>query len=216
MDTVFHAILERFAKNIQDFFFVQIGANDGVTQDPIFPFVVKHGWTGILVEPQENVFAKLVANYSRHGMKAGFVFEKVAIAEARGKVLLHSRAGSEFGLGASLMPDEYFMNVKPQAWKNRAARGEAVQVEVDAMTLDDLLQKHDVKKVDMFQIDVEGYDDNIIRMIDFERYTPFLVNYESDKLGQKKQECEELLQRHGYALHHHGLDTLAYLNAAGG
>ncbi|AMK10069.1 hypothetical protein AWY79_02530 [Pseudodesulfovibrio indicus] len=58
-------------------------------------------------------------------------------------------------------------------------------------------------RVDMFSIDVEGYDFNIIKMIDFER----------GKLGEQKQLCERLLRAHGYQLHHHGLDTLAYLDS---
>ena len=31
--------------------FLEIGANDGVANDPIYPFVSRFGWTGIMVEP---------------------------------------------------------------------------------------------------------------------------------------------------------------------
>ena len=36
--------------------FVQIGANDGVTGDPIRRFILEFGWSGVLVEPQLEIF----------------------------------------------------------------------------------------------------------------------------------------------------------------
>ncbi len=32
-------------------YFIGIGANDGVTHDPLYPFVRDFGWRGIMVEP---------------------------------------------------------------------------------------------------------------------------------------------------------------------
>lgn len=204
----FNEIVDRFAREIQDFSFVVIGANDGMTGDPIYPFIRKYGWKGVLVEPQANRFSELVRNFRDQD---GLAFENAAIAETPGKVVLNTCG--ELGMGSSLMPDEYFLEVKPQAFANRQACGGTVPVEVDAITLEDLLGKHGIKRVDMFSIDVEGYDFNIIKMIDFEHHRPSLINYESDKLGDRKQLCERLLKAHGYQLHHHGLDTLAYLDS---
>ena len=33
------------------FFFVNIGANDGVSNDLIYPFLREYAWSGIVVEP---------------------------------------------------------------------------------------------------------------------------------------------------------------------
>src|SRR5580698_10060540 len=46
-----------------DIFFLQIGAHDGLTKDPIAPLVRQHHWRGLLVEPQKQVFAQLIKNY---------------------------------------------------------------------------------------------------------------------------------------------------------
>ena len=206
MMKTFNEIVKSFAKVIPDFLFVVIGANDGMTGDPIYPFIKEYGWKGVLVEPQKNRFDQLVRNFAGQD---GLAFENAAIAETPGTVILNTCG--ELGMGSSLMPDEYFLEVKPQAFANRQACGGTVPVKVDAITLDDLLHKHKMVKVDMFSIDVEGYDFNIIKMIDFERHKPSLINYESDKLGKQKLLCERLLRAHGYQFHYHGLDTLAYL-----
>ena len=39
----------------KEIFFIQIGANDGKSTDPLYRFVTELGWSGILVEPQPNV-----------------------------------------------------------------------------------------------------------------------------------------------------------------
>src|SRR5687767_667926 len=45
------------------FFFVQIGANDGRRGDPVFQFIRQYRWRGLLLEPQPDVFRVLVRNY---------------------------------------------------------------------------------------------------------------------------------------------------------
>jgi hypothetical protein len=35
-----------------DPFFVQIGVYDGASNDPLCDVILKHGWRGVLVEPQ--------------------------------------------------------------------------------------------------------------------------------------------------------------------
>ena len=46
-----------------DFYFVEIGANDGVNFDPLRPLVLEHHLRGLLVEPLPDRFASLQSNY---------------------------------------------------------------------------------------------------------------------------------------------------------
>src|SRR5664279_1658362 len=48
-------------------YFIGIGANDGVTHDPLYPFVRDFGWRGIMVEPIPEAFAALERNYAGFG-----------------------------------------------------------------------------------------------------------------------------------------------------
>ena len=67
-------------------FFVQIGAHDGRTLDPISPYVREFGWKGLLIEPQPNVFAQLQVNYAD---RPDLILENVAIGEKEGTLRLH-------------------------------------------------------------------------------------------------------------------------------
>src|SRR5271155_2568223 len=68
-----------------DIFFLQIGAHDGVSYDPIHNYIAKHHWKGLLVEPQPAVFQKLKENYA--GEKQ-LLFENSAIAQQDGTLEL--------------------------------------------------------------------------------------------------------------------------------
>ena len=65
--------------------FVQVGANDGSFVDPIRPYIVECGWRGILIEPQPDVFEKLVSNYADY--KEQLAFENVAISSGESLIL---------------------------------------------------------------------------------------------------------------------------------
>src|SRR3989338_9032362 len=78
--------LNELATVRQDVFFVEIGAMDGVSFDPLYAVAKKHGWRGLLVEPLPDLFAKLKENYS--GV-AGVSFENMAVAEEKGEKVMY-------------------------------------------------------------------------------------------------------------------------------
>ena len=61
--TSFDALMQRrlatCKRNRQAFRFVQVGANDGVSHDPINAFVTRNRLAGVVIEPLPDVFAKL-------------------------------------------------------------------------------------------------------------------------------------------------------------
>jgi hypothetical protein len=76
----YHNILEKNA-NKDNFFFIQIGSNDGKTGDPIHKYIIKYDWQGILVEPVYYLYKKLLKTYSE---KNNLVFKNIAIADKEG------------------------------------------------------------------------------------------------------------------------------------
>ena len=58
----FNSIVTNYTSKKDDFFFIQIGSNDGKYDNPIHEYVIKFKWSGILVEPNINCFNKLVKN----------------------------------------------------------------------------------------------------------------------------------------------------------
>jgi FkbM family methyltransferase len=188
-----------------DIFFLQIGAHNGLDYDPIAPFVREHHWRGLLVEPQKHVFAQLQANYA--GEKQ-LQFENAAIAERAGTFTLYAFAGADAADPASMAASSrrHYLTLNSEG-----RRGSIKPMEVPALTLDGLLTKHGVERVDLLQIDTEGYDFQIIKMIDFNRIKPQLIHFESNFLNRRqKEECVRLFDAHGYSFLTVGIDSIAY------
>ena len=59
----FERSIRRFELQHDDFYFVQIGAYNGVTSDPFLRFILEGTWKCILVEPQQRYFSILQAIY---------------------------------------------------------------------------------------------------------------------------------------------------------
>ena len=85
-EVLYNSIVDAYAERNADFFFIQVGANDGVRNDPIGPKVKKYGWHGVLIEPQPDLFEKLKENYRGYG---GLHFENAAVSSVPGIVSLH-------------------------------------------------------------------------------------------------------------------------------
>ena len=85
-----------------------------------------------------------------------------------------------------------------------------VREEVKAITFDELIQRHHITTLDLILIDTEGYDLNILKMIDFSRFRPKLVIYEHKHLSaDDKTTASSLLKSNGYAIHSAGENNAA-------
>jgi hypothetical protein len=64
--------------------------------------------------------------------------------------------------------------------------------------------------LDYLQIDTEGFDDEIIKMIDFSQVKPKLIKFESVHLSlEKKLSTVDLLKSQGYKIIDEGTDMIA-------
>jgi len=192
----------------KEIFFVQIGAHDGRTHDPIAPYVQKFHWRGLLVEPQPAVFAKLVEHYAGD---PGLIFENVAVAEKEGSLILYcfKQATPEDHSSMLASTKRHYLQLNGDN-----VRDEPHPIEVPAVTLSSLLTKHRISQVDLLQIDTEGYDYPIIKSLDFTRIKPQVVHFENNFMNSRqKTHCADLFAAQGYALLDLGIDTIAVLQA---
>lgn len=194
----------------EDFYFVQIGAFDGVRNDIIREFILKYKWRGILVEPVKYLFDKLVNNYKEQD---NLIFENVAISEKNGIRDFH-RLKENIG---NLLPYyEELGTLSPEIiLKNRDVipniEDYLITEKVNCVTLSDLLKKHNINKVDLLQVDTEGYDYNIIKTIDFRFINPRIILYEHKHLTPVvNKECINFLKNKGYLVAKLGVDTLVF------
>jgi FkbM family methyltransferase len=205
-------IVEKYASKTPNFFFIQIGSNDGVTKDPLFGYIAKFGWKGILVEPVKYLFDKLKETYD---FRDGLYFENVAIDVEDGvKALYRIKKSDTEGDPAYY---EQIGSLKRSVVEKH--RGEIPNFEERIMTenvrcisLQSLLSKYQVINIDLMHIDTEGNDYEIIRSIPFDVLRPKMILYEHVHLSADDQyACQNLLQSNGYRLLKTTYDTFAYL-----
>jgi hypothetical protein len=80
--------------------------------------------------------------------------------------------------------------------------------EVECVTLETLLRRSGLDRVDLLVIDTEGYDWEIIRSIDFEAWRPRLLVYEQYHLSpEDRNECRAHLRTVGYETMEEHFDT---------
>jgi len=192
----------------RDFRFVQIGANDGLLDDPIVKMVKAWNLCGVLVEPMPDYFQRLQENYS--GIK-GVCFENCAVSDRDGTCSLYRFRSPE-----SLHPlaaGHASLDRRHLVKQSRYMPGSEEQIEeikVTALSLDSLFAKHSISCIDLLQVDTEGYDYEIVRMTMNTSVRPAIINYERVNLSVNQQyRCRTLLDSQGYAMMDHGGDTLA-------
>lgn len=204
-------ILSAFKYRDPEFFFVQIGAYDGQESDPLNSMIKEYKWKGILIEPQPEAFARLKENYSSLN---GLIFENVAIAAEEGSLpffrlrntfshLFHA----DYGTLASFDANHILKHLSTPNTSEDVL--EAIQI--SCMPLSKLLDKHQVNKIDLLQIDAEGYDYQILQMIPFDRIKPRVIRFEHANLcDTDKNAAMHLLLQNCYKLVIGSYDVTAF------
>jgi FkbM family methyltransferase len=195
-----------------EFFFIQVGAHDGVRFDELYQRVTRVNPRGIVIEPLPRYFARLQMNYEDY---PGVIAVNVALHRSEASVAIHHvdpEKAIEAGLPAwadgigSLLPDHHKRIQVPESCMTTT--------QVPAISFARLLDEHSVQHVDLLQIDAEGFDDEVLRMFPFERLKPLLIKYEHDGLDAAgRRDTTELLVKHGYIVCTEHEDTVAILPA---
>jgi len=218
-----HYIIDKNSKGKRQFYFLQIGGNDGFINDPIFKFVKRYSWKGIIVEPQKEVFHKMLKKTYRFEKKV--ILENLAISEKNGVRKLYKLAisNSRWATGLATFNRKTLENQITRNYVDNRAKKEGIETpaniddyitfeEVRCSTITDLLKKHQFKSLDLLQIDTEGYDFEIIKTIDFLNFKPSMISFENAHLSKQDMlKCEELFVKHGYSMEHISGESIAYL-----
>jgi FkbM family methyltransferase len=179
--------------------FVQVGANDGVFGDPLRSYIAGYPWRGILVEPQPDVFQRLIQNYQACADR--LVFEMAAISRDQSQFTMYKAPA---GLHADQTYASSIASGNPEtiARQLKIAPSALEKIVVPALTLDELLAKHGFGDIQVLQIDVEGYDWQVLETIDLKRRSPAIIQFESGHLSN--DDCNRAVQhlsKHGYEIY---------------
>jgi FkbM family methyltransferase len=156
--------------------FFQIGTNDG---DDLFNKLVKKYIPEciILVEPNNDLINKIKKNYSN--MNNVYIYNNAIYYTDDEDIQLYIPAKNgvmgtvaENGL---IYSDSHFSLVPMNDWGNK---NDMAKITTKSITFDTICSNHGITNIDYLQIDTEGFDSEIIKMIDFSKYKINTIRFE--------------------------------------
>jgi len=159
--------------------FVDVGAHDGVTFNNTLFFERELKWSGINIEPIEEVFNKLVIN------RPDSININVAAGQNESyEKFLHNKGYTEMLSG--LMTG--YTNKHLTRLENELSifGGESNIITVQVRTLKNIFNDYNIKHVDYLTIDVEGSEEDVIRGIDFDNVTIDIIGFENNEPERSK------------------------------
>ena len=182
-------------------FFIEAGAYDGFDQSNTYYLEKKRGWSGLLIEPIPENFSKIkncrsCATYNCALVSNNFVSKKVKVNYA------------------GLMSITDF--AMPEKQQNEHIRNgmtchgldTSYEVFVQALPLSKVISKFNPSKIDFVSLDVEGYENEVLKGIDFKIHRPeyFLIEERdhektSSFLKQHDYKCIDQFSHHDYFYH---------------
>lgn len=193
--------------------FVQIGANDGLRNDPVREFVVRDEWSGVFIEPLPTVFSELQQNYRYLNSRRKLAFENVAISSETTALPFYTF--QEAFLQRLSHEGRLDMLRKSSFDKSHVAQfashpDELLQVDVPCTSITRIIEKHfSDGALDLLVIDAEGHESTILRSIDFSTARISAIFFESRHLGAEREPLLQLLTSNGYTVREAGDDAFA-------
>lgn len=214
-----HLVLNKLTKR-KGYSVIQLGAFVGKTiNDPLYDILCRQlkkvPGKLILVEPVKEYYTELVKNYE--GIP-GVSFENVAISDKSGTATFYRLGVDPVEHGypdwlaqlSSLKEDRmgslwdrYEQNPE---YKEFYLKHRILET-VNCITFQELAERHNLTSLDFLQMDVEGYEFEILKTINFEEFPVRFVNYENVLLHENKVTTENFMKQFGYNIIDHGQDT---------
>jgi FkbM family methyltransferase len=173
-------IIRDYFNDQRDGVFLDVGANDFKRDSNTYFLEIQLGWTGIAIEPQ----TKFAPGYAKHRPKTRFVPLFVSEASNQKAILYVSKND----LVAS--SDERFVQEE--------GGGSAQPVRVNTTTLDDILSRSGITRLDFVSIDVELHEPEVLSGFSINRFEPKLVCIEAHL--PVRQKVLDYFAAHGYTI----------------
>jgi len=158
---------------------VQIGANRG--NDELIS-IIKDATIDklVLVKPLEKFNENLLKCYSHI---KNLIIENIVITDDNTKhsefFYLHSKMDDNSEQASLLQSHINKVFNRPEYKLDGTYEEQVIQTEIKCCTINDLFKKHNLSNIDILFIDAEGFDDKIIRSIDFEKNSIRKIYYEN-------------------------------------
>lgn len=199
--------LLRLSRELVEPTFCLVGANDGVTDDHIHPFVRKGAWRGVAIEPVPGCFAELERVYRNLPVQ----LFNLAIHETESLATLHFLDSSKAALppwakGVGSFDPERLEIVEDLP----NAAGAITELRVPCRRLEAVIAETGFRQIDLVIIDTEGYDAAVLRQVRFDDWGVRTVIFEHKLLSSTDLDSSlTLLGENGFHIERDAFDVLA-------
>lgn len=209
-DLELFSFLEKLLANKDKIKFIQIGACDGVSNDPIYNLVKKNcdKFEGLVLEPVEYLFNRLEKNY--------FFCKNITLLNA---AVHNSKKETEIYKvkEESLVKlPEWAVGISSFSRFHHLISGVSTDYleseKVRCFSLNEIFENYNFFDVNILIIDTEGYDYKILNEIDFNKYSPYLIIFEYRNVMNPLQLklITNFIRRRGYIILIGENDIIAY------
>lgn len=172
---------------VQKPFYIDIGANHPVDLSNTYLFY-KRGGSGILIEPDHTLCEKIKSKRPRD------ICIEAGIGAERGKKTFFEFTDDDLGT----FSEKDALECQKRGCVLKGTR------EIEMVTFEDVIKKYNVTKIDVLSIDVEGWDLEILKKINFDEIRPAIICTETKKYNENIPETDTptstFLKNKGYIL----------------
>ena len=170
----------------KDGIFLELGACDGVLYSNTLFFEKHLGFSGVLIEPVKTFYDRLVKNRPNASCYNN------AISSSKSDVEMLVRPGYRRSATSGIKQH------MAKSFINKWHRGSSV-VKAEPKTLSNIFQEKGIEYIDLFSLDVEGGELNVLKTIDWDNISIYLICIELDNHNEEKnKECRQMLTDNGF------------------
>lgn len=219
----FDYILQNLSRSTNEFHVIQVGANDGITHDPIHKFIRRYRWSGLLIEPQPYVFNNFLRPLHQRNDRIQTVNAAIGNDDGSADIHMIGFSNDRWATGLARFDRDSLYDLMASGGLNRRLKKEGLSLpanhdewikseSIQLRSFSSLFSEYEINSSDLLMIDTEGFDFEILKMFPWSSFKPSLVAYECFHLSEDDLKLSvDLLSKHGYRTHRDGPNIVAWL-----
>jgi len=172
----------QFYKQKKNGYFIEIGANDGINLSNTYLLEKNYNWKGICVEPIPDIFNKLKNN------RPNSICVNKAIYSYSDMILKFNIASCDLLSG-----------IVEHINCHKSSLNNGKIIDVQTISMNDLLDNNNAPNfIDYLSIDTEGSEFEILKTIDYDKYTFGIIHVEHNYVEPQRTNMKEFLLSKNY------------------
>lgn len=156
--------------------FIEVGANNGYSQSNTYYLERFKGWKGILVEPIPELYEECVKE-----RRNSRVFNYALVANDYRKEYIEIHSASLMSVVNGILNNENEHLTKAAEFERDL---KVKLLKIPARTLTSIIEECNIDKIDFLSLDVEGYELEVLKGLDFDQFAPSFILAEANNRNE--------------------------------